>query len=958
MIRLLLATVVVLGVVAVPLHAATVDGVLEVRFREETPVRVRNGQPASVSPGSPVLQSAEARHALDELSRHGVAWSRSITSVDERTLEKWRGQGAPAVMARQRAVPDLNRYARVTFDPALPVEELEALLLALPEVEKVYRVPRLFLPAAPDYLNPANGSGVWQRYVDAAPSGVDARHAWSNGYNGAGVRVCDIEFDWNENHVDLPFVTNIVVGHTDAGFGDDHGTAVLGQMAALNNNTGVRGIAHGASFHFAGAYVSNSFNVANAIAAAAARFSTGDVILLELQISGPNGTFDYVPVEWYEPYYDAIVAAVAKGVVVVEAAGNGSQNLDDPIYSTGNGGHYPFLPQNDSGAILVGAGAPPSFPNPRSRLDFSNYGQTVDAQGWGFTVLTSGYGDLFNSEGKNAWFTATFSGTSSASPMVAGAAAVIQQAYRQKFTNAAPPALVRQIIRATGTPQAGSDIIGPFPDLKAAIAAIQNPVDSDGDGVPDWSDNCPAVTNAAQADIDGDGVGDACDNCPSVFNPGQEDLDGDQLGDVCDPDRDGDGVANANDNCPDVANPDQADQDGDGLGDACDTCTFVQPLFAPRLVPGSPVIPTLTGSPNTPGENFDLAASGGPVGTLEQCGFGDFGLVYVNHDATNLYLGGTGVDMAGDNNGLILFVGVNTLTDDRLNLWDLNGLPLGLDNLHNVSFTGPMDFAIVLGDEYGDGTFTNFNLGNGYNFGQGVYYLSGGGTFFPMPNIKLTQFDGSGTTAITTSNDDANRLTDRWELAIPWSNLNASNAAALTSLTIAGVIASDGVNGPDRYLSANVLARSVISPAGLDPFGNYGFGFIVLEPHAVDLSDLDNDGLPDAWEVQFFGSVTNTSGAVDSDGDGQSDRAEWIAGTQPTSAASFFRATALDAGSPVQVPSITGRLYHLDVSTNLLQPAWWPVSGMTNIPGTGAPLLLQDTNVTTERIFRVRVQTP
>jgi len=155
-----------------------------------------------------------------------------------------------------------------------------------------------------------------------------------------------------------------------------------------------------------------------------------------------------------------------------------------------------------------------------------------------------------------------------------------------------------------------------------------------------------------------------------------------------------------------------------------------------------------------------------------------------------------------------------------------------------------------------------------------------------------------------------------------------------------------------------VLARSVISPAGLDPFGNYGFGFIVLEPHAVDLSDLDNDGLPDAWEVQFFGSVTNTSGAVDSDGDGQSDRAEWIAGTQPTSAASFFRATALDAGSPVQVPSITGRLYHLDVSTNLLQPAWWPVSGMTNIPGTGAPLLLQDTNVTTERIFRVRVQTP
>src|SRR5215208_5217378 len=35
--------------------------------------------------------------------------------------------------------------------------------------------------------------------------------------------------------------------------------------------------------------------------------------------------------------------------------------------------------------------------------------------------------------------------------------------------------------------------------------------DSDGDGVPDSSDNCPNVENPNQADTDGDGVGDACD---------------------------------------------------------------------------------------------------------------------------------------------------------------------------------------------------------------------------------------------------------------------------------------------------------------------------------------------------------------------------------------------------------------------------------------------------------------
>lgn len=36
--------------------------------------------------------------------------------------------------------------------------------------------------------------------------------------------------------------------------------------------------------------------------------------------------------------------------------------------------------------------------------------------------------------------------------------------------------------------------------------------DSDGDGVPNSSDNCPGTANADQADCDGDGTGDACDS--------------------------------------------------------------------------------------------------------------------------------------------------------------------------------------------------------------------------------------------------------------------------------------------------------------------------------------------------------------------------------------------------------------------------------------------------------------
>lgn len=102
---------------------------------------------------------------------------------------------------------------------------------------------------------------------------------------------------------------------------------------------------------------------------------------------------------------------------------------------------------------------------------------------------------------------------------------------------------------------------------------VAPPPDVDGDGVPDSTDNCPAVPNTDQANSDLDGIGDACDNCPDVSND-QTDSDGDGTGDACDrspfPDTDGDGPPDPVDNCPTVANPTQADADADGVGDACD----------------------------------------------------------------------------------------------------------------------------------------------------------------------------------------------------------------------------------------------------------------------------------------------------------------------------------------------------------------------------------------------------
>jgi hypothetical protein len=187
-------------------------------------------------------------------------------------------------------------------------------------------------------------------------------------------------------------------------------------------------------------------------------------------------------VEWDLPTYNRIVLAVGLGITVVEPAGNGSLSLDAPCFSIGNGGHWPFLPGNGSGAILVGAGAaPPAFGGTdvaRSRLPFSNYGSAVHLQGWGERVTSTGWGVLYNLGGLNEFYTDSYGGTSSASPIVAGACALLQSVFKANNGGGTLiPAQIRQVLINTGTPQqAGvfpvSQHIGPLPNLSNALTQI------------------------------------------------------------------------------------------------------------------------------------------------------------------------------------------------------------------------------------------------------------------------------------------------------------------------------------------------------------------------------------------------------------------------------------------------------------------------------------------------------
>ncbi len=443
---------------------------ISVKFSDDLDIGIGVfGYPVDRSGSS--LQSDEALRLLEAINRDGGGWFRA-TGADEETIDKMRTTAQDNL---SREIADMNNYFILSVPDHEKTQDWINRLNALVDIEMarpVYLPPPLPLPG--DYQD-------LQGYLEPATTGIDAIWAWAlPGGTGNNVTICDVELNWNSNHNDLPsFPWWVPPGYTwgNWGYNTDHGTAVLGEMVSLNNGWGTTGAAYGAGAAVAPSYLNNAWVPYVAIQYAVTQLWEGDVILIELQTWGPGSGM--VPIEWEVPNYAAIVAAVGSGIHVVSAAGNGNEDLDDPIF---NQGHAPFLPENNSGAIMVGAGAAPAgfggSDTERSRLSFSNYGSRVDLQGWGERVMTTGYGDYYNSEGINYYYTNGFGGTSSASPIVASAVAIYESVMEVQTGSVVDPATMRTVLKNTGSPQQAGNYpitqhIGPMPNLRAALEESQ-----------------------------------------------------------------------------------------------------------------------------------------------------------------------------------------------------------------------------------------------------------------------------------------------------------------------------------------------------------------------------------------------------------------------------------------------------------------------------------------------------
>lgn len=448
-------------------RAATYERIV-IKFNEGSDVRqTLKGMLSSKSPAVQAeLKSIEQRYKKEGLSLRRLFAHFDTDKLDglKRSIEETSG----------KQLADLNLYFDLPVPPGTSPQKLEQLIAFFNQqsaVEIAYATapPQLAALKAPNVSSSPSHDGS-QGYRLAAPGGIDAVYASTiAGGRGLDVNISDVEGGWRLTHEDMPITKNLGGNMSDPAW-THHGTAVMGVMGGRNNGYGVTGIAHDAGFSVSGI---GAASTADAILKAGTEAGKGGVLLVELQQVGPadstacacnQSQCNSLPMEYWPAEYDAIKYVTAQGVTVVEAAGNGSVNLDEAVYN-----NYFNRQTRDSGAILVAA----SVSHARTPACFTNYGSRIDAHGWGENVATLSYGDLSGTTEDN-FYTGSFSGTSSATPIVAGAVASIQGVNLVRKGVYLSPAAVRTLIKNTGTAQSGSltTNIGPMPNLRSAIDSI------------------------------------------------------------------------------------------------------------------------------------------------------------------------------------------------------------------------------------------------------------------------------------------------------------------------------------------------------------------------------------------------------------------------------------------------------------------------------------------------------
>lgn len=256
-----------------------------------------------------------------------------------------------------------------------------------------------------------------------------------NGSGSVNVDVAVIDTGIQTNHPDLNVVggKNCVRGKNTIEDGNGHGTHVAGTIAAKDDGVGVVGVAPGARL-WAVRVLDNNGSGTTSTVICGIDWVTANAATIEVANMSLGGSGSDSVCGGSDTYHNAICNSVNAGVTYVVAAGNSSANANN------------FRPATYEEVITVSAladfdGAPGGLGSPTCRTDvddtfanFSNYGADVDIIAPGVCILSTWKGSGYN----------TISGTSMASPHVAGAAAL----YKANNPGATPAQVKNALLNA------------------------------------------------------------------------------------------------------------------------------------------------------------------------------------------------------------------------------------------------------------------------------------------------------------------------------------------------------------------------------------------------------------------------------------------------------------------------------------------------------------------------------
>jgi subtilisin family serine protease len=359
---------------------------------------------------------ANARNVADE---HGRRLGAEVTSVYQHAL---RGYAAKIPSAR---------LSEVKSDPRVLFVQPDSTAVA-------------FGQTVPTGVNRIDGK-----------SSSTAKIADIDGSNGSDQRVnadvAVIDTGINKTHPDL----NVVGGRNFATFfspsnnyedGHGHGTHVAGTIAALDNSNGAVGVAPGANLYGV-KVLSNSGTgyqswIIKGIDWVTAHANTIDVANMSLGGTGTDGSCGS------NAYHMAICNSVAAGVTYTVAAGNSNANFQNFVPATYSE-VLTVTAVSDSDGVSGGQGAAPSCRTGEKDdypATFSNYATPLTSDQ---NPLTSDQNHTIAAPGvciystwKNGGYN-TISGTSMASPHVAGAAAL----YKANHPTATPAEVMTELRR-------------------------------------------------------------------------------------------------------------------------------------------------------------------------------------------------------------------------------------------------------------------------------------------------------------------------------------------------------------------------------------------------------------------------------------------------------------------------------------------------------------------------------